>query len=352
MRILHVMTSRPDLGGVRSYTVQLSNALAERGHHLSIIGYGNQPPDISSNVVWIPIRSGLDLARKISLLVPGNQFDLVHTHFRKASLLVSLFNCLGSAKHLFTLHLSDIPMGFPHNYLSSFGDFTHSPSQHGVDWLVATCGLSRNRVVKIPHGVNLDQNRIVSTEEQQLARQALGLPSEGVIAAYVGRFEYPKNEDWVIELSELMPEVTFVLMGDGPNRDQLELNPGRAIILDYGDPAHLYAASDALLLPSSREGFSLVTAEAMARGRPTLRTRTAGVHETIIEMQTGVSCEIEKAAFINAAKIFLSDREKLRVMGANAAKFAHNFLSHATQVKRTEELYESMVACDVGRLKF
>jgi glycosyltransferase involved in cell wall biosynthesis len=52
-------------------------------------------------------------------------------------------------------------------------------------------------------------------------------------------------------------------------------------------PAALIAASDVLVLASTKEGFSLVTIEAMALGTPVVATRSGGPEEILVDGETG-----------------------------------------------------------------
>ncbi|NVO15187.1 MAG: glycosyltransferase family 4 protein [Rhodoplanes sp.] len=104
------------------------------------------------------------------------------------------------------------------------------------------------------------------------ARRGLGLPGDGKIALFVGRFVEKKGIAALVSMARLRPDVTFAFAGWGP------LDPGGA-----GQPnvrvfgslsgaalAPLYRASDCLVLPSTGEGFPLVVQEALACGLPVL----------------------------------------------------------------------------------
>jgi UDP-glucose:(heptosyl)LPS alpha-1,3-glucosyltransferase len=105
------------------------------------------------------------------------------------------------------------------------------------------------------------------------------------------------------------------------------------------DPLPVYQASDALLLPSMREGFSLVTAEAMSVGVPVCRTRTAGSAELIVEGATGRTTDIDRDAFVRGATEFLSDPAGLRRMSGTAAAHVRERFTFDRQLHQTIELY-------------
>ncbi len=108
------------------------------------------------------------------------------------------------------------------------------------------------------------------------------------------------------------------------------------------NPLAAYQAADALLLPSLREGFSLVCAEAMSVGTPVLRTNTSGAEELIVDGVTGRSVAIDHDAFIAGAIEFLLDRGKLAEMGRAAAKHVRENYPFERQVAQTVELYRKL----------
>ena len=143
----------------------------------------------------------------------------------------------------------------------------------------------------------------------------------------------------------------FVIVGEGPHEAALRaavaaagLGGRVALLAGRRDPVPVYHAADALLLPSGREGFSLVCGEAMACGVGVLRTRTAGTTETVVEGVTGRSTPIDRVAFTAAAAGFLADRDALRRMGTAAAAHARAHLTFDRQLRETVALYRRLAA--------
>lgn len=344
MNILHITTSGPDAGGVTQYIRRLSTALADENCTVSIAGRIPISEVDRGNFKWIDAKTDggiLDLlgaARQISSAGP---FDIVHAHYRKASLVGRYIARAQKIPMLYTLHLTGIPMDIFHRAMSDFGDVTHAPSKKAVEWLKRVARVPDDRIKLIPHGINPAQFPRATKDCQNAARVKLGLPLDTTIAAYVGRFEHPKNEGWIVDLAKALPDVVFVMMGGGPRSRNLDGAP--VTVFPYGDPLTVYQAADVLLLPSSLEGFSFVAAEAMSVGRAVLRTRTAGVDEMIVEGKTGFSCEINHDAFMEAARDVLSNRDRLRSVGEAAAAHVRAHLTHKKQVQHTMRLYRAMI---------
>src|SRR5205823_12225156 len=136
------------------------------------------------------------------------------------------------------------------------------------------------------------------------------------VAAYVGRLDTPKNEEWLLDVAERsrasIPNLKILVAGGGPHeadfrREIVRRNLAERVLAlgEREDPLSVYQAAEALLLPSQREGFSLATAEAMSVGLPVCRTRTAGAAELVVEGVIGRTTAIERVAFVSGAIVYL-----------------------------------------------
>jgi putative colanic acid biosynthesis acetyltransferase WcaF len=365
LRILHLLTCS-DAGGLSRYVFDLCTALHAQGHEVAVAGARGPWHWLFEDAPWpwidVPLSGGLlDLwrgGRALRHYLKTHPVDLIHSHYRRTSLVGRRIRSSHDVPLLYTLHLSDIPLHWPRWLLSDFGDHTHAPSADGRRWLIERAGVPPERISLVPHGV--DPNRFtVATEADRLAARAeLGLCPDDLVAVYVGRFDDPKNVNWLLDLATMNggdgplkeTKVKILLVGEGPQEEALcrrieqEKLKGRVMILGRRDPVKIYHAADALLLPSGREGFSYVTAEAMCAGVPVLRTRTAGVSELIVEGVTGRSVPIDHDAFLRAAAEFLSDRAALVRMGSAAAEHVRQHLTFKRQVQSTIELYRRLIA--------
>lgn len=101
---------------------------------------------------------------------------------------------------------------------------------------------------------------------------------------FAGRLAPEKNLARVIDAARALPEIRFVIAGDGPLRKELEKaaegchNLRLTGWLDRDSLCREIDAADLLLLPSKMETFGTVALEAMARARPALVTENAGIH--------------------------------------------------------------------------
>ena len=156
---------------------------------------------------------------------------------------------------------------------------------------VKTLGIPDARLV--PNGIDLGAVRSVEPADRD------------VDVLFVGRFIEQKNPNLVVEavakLAEADPEITCVLVGDGPEQEAvtelierfgLEANVSCPGFLDEHDEVlGLMKAADVLAHPSRREGFGITALEALACGTPVVTIRHPQNASTEL-VEDGVTGEI------------------------------------------------------------
>ncbi len=356
LRVLHV-TLGADAGGLSRYIMDLGTAMQRQGHFVAAAGDTGAWQGAFDAAPFpylnIPLKGGpvkfFQSLRAVRKFCKEHRIDLLHTHYRRATQLARFVRL----PVLYTLHLSHIDLSGVRRWLTDFGDHTHAASVDARQWLIDGAGLKTNRITLIPHGVDVARFTPATLDQRRLARQSLDLNETDRVAVFVGRLDTPKNEDWLLDLAgasrDVLPDLKILLVGEGPHEAQVKRRitsdrlGGRVRVLGERDPLPVYHAADALLLPSQREGFSLVSAEAMACGVPVLRTRTSGTTELIVENVTGRSVEIDHDAFIAQGISFLSDLTSLRQMGAHAAAHVREHFTFERQLDQTIALYRRLL---------
>jgi len=137
------------------------------------------------------------------------------------------------------------------------------------------------------NGVDTTRFRPVN---QHAAGEALGLPKDRVILGMVGRLEFKqKQQDLLARAIASKPSLRenchLVFAGEGPDKDNLQSlvkDLGvSATLLPWTDPADLYPALNALIIPSRYEGLPLVMLEALACGIAVLASDRDGMKDIL-----------------------------------------------------------------------
>jgi glycosyltransferase involved in cell wall biosynthesis len=154
------------------------------------------------------------------------------------------------------------------------------------------------RVLTIHNGIDTDAfapGRRAG--EARALRALLEIPEQALVAAFVGSEWERKGLEPAIRALAGAPEWTLVVAGGGDQAryqalaDELGLG-GRVRFLGVTSDVQLvYQMSDAFLLPSSYETFSLVTFEAAANGLAILAAPVSGVRELIEDGRNGLLIE-------------------------------------------------------------
>jgi len=138
------------------------------------------------------------------------------------------------------------------------------------------------------NGVDLQRFEMATGAERSRARDRLGLPDVPT-AVCVGRLAEQKGQRDLLEawpqVSDRVPQARLVLIGDGPDRDELETSArllgGVLLAGNRADVRDWLGAADVVVAPSHWEGMAVAPLEAMAAGRSVVATRVTGMVESI-----------------------------------------------------------------------
>ncbi|MGN6429402.1 MAG: glycosyltransferase family 4 protein [Gaiellaceae bacterium] len=134
----------------------------------------------------------------------------------------------------------------------------------------------------------------------------------------------------------------LTIAGDGPLRDRV---PGALGFVSHDALGPLYDRAAVVAVPSHREGFGVVCAEAMAHGRPVVAAAVGGLLDLVADEETGLLVPPRDVPALRAAlKRLLADDELRSRLGANARRRAEQELSWDRVTDRTIEAYEEALS--------
>ncbi|MBK8098011.1 MAG: glycosyltransferase [Planctomycetes bacterium] len=237
--------------------------------------------------------------RRLRDLIGRWQPDVVHTHTSKAGALGRLAVPARSRVRLVhTFHghvLADyygpvrsFLLRRVERWLARRADALIGVSPSCVDELVAFGIAPRERFSVIVPAVATSVPLA-----REVARQRLGLPANGVCIATVGRLVPIKRIDHFVAVVAALPEVTGVVIGDGPLRAPLiaqaaTLGDRCRFVGVRDDVGAVLSAFDAVLLTGRREGLPLVAVEAFAAGVPVVGYDVPGVRDALATLGSGI----------------------------------------------------------------
>jgi len=215
---------------------------------------------------------------------------------------------------------------------------------------IARQGMSRRKVMTIYDGVDVEELR--PTKRAGEVRRELGLGEDRPTVGMVARLDVAKKgQDVFLAAARLIaerhPEAQFVMVGDGPDRAEVERLaaglPERARPALAGfrsDLANVLIALDVLVIPSRWESVPKVLLEAMWLRRAVVATRVGDVEE-IMDEGCGVLVRRDDAGEAAEAVCgLLSDPAGRRVLGEAArARIEERGLTLDATVRRYERLY-------------
>lgn len=186
---------------------------------------------------------------------------------------------------------------------------------------------SRPAVTVIPNAVPQERFRPPTARERAQARTALGLPVDSEVILFVGALAPEKGVDLAVRASAELPAAVLLVVGDGPQRVDLEALASRRMprrcffVGSLSDPQMAYWSADLLLFPSLSEAMPAVLIEAGLCGLASIATDVGAVREVIAHGETGLVIPSGDAQGMRLAlSALLGDPSRRLAMGVEAAQ--------------------------------
>ena len=161
-------------------------------------------------------------------------------------------------------------------------------------------GVPVDRGVVVPNGVDLGAYGPGPKRDDLLDRYGLRDRTILLTLARLPGFDRYKGVDEMLEvlptIAETVPDVAYLVAGDGSDRPRLEAKAAslgiadRVVFAGYIDEAEKadhYRLADAFVMPSRGEGFGLVYLEALACGVPVVASCRDASHEAVLGGELG-----------------------------------------------------------------
>jgi len=368
VRILFLITSS-DFGGAETLLFQqvislnkneyepLVCSLKTRGSiakKLESLGVKTTSIDLDLRRDWIRPWRVLKTLRQLHQLIDSFRPDVIHASLFQADVIGSLLGYLSRVP----VRIATVHMVLKKRIVELVIERLCSPF---IDCYLAVSKdirrFYKSRLFLPAHKIETISNAV---DEEELERKAAQKPPafQNFKPRYlvaVGRLDPQKDMKTLLDafqrISQRFDDTGLVLVGDGPEREELEqiveqwkLTNSVRFAGFQENPMSFIAASQALVLSSQEEGLPLVILEAMALGKPVISTIVGAVPEIVDNEQSGLLVPSrDPAALAQAIERVLSDNTLAAQMGAAGRLIVRKKYSIKTMREKLDRLYKTLL---------
>lgn len=293
-RVLHVLGSL-NRGGAETWAIQLLSLMDRRKVEMDLLvhkrggAYEETARDLGARIYTLeshssPVRYMRELR---GLLSESGPYDVVHTHLQLFSGIV--LRCaaqVGVPGRIAHARNSADGRGLSlaraaYRRLMRYWLAKYATQFFAVSRLAGQgafgAELAREDRCALLTGIDFSAFEVLPDREE--LRRSLGIEPEHRAVGHLGSFRRQKNHAHLVRVAQVAasrdPRLLFVLMGDGPLREETEASVRAAglsnsfrFLGEKPNAAQLLVGMDAFLFPSFHEGLPRVLIEAQAAGLP------------------------------------------------------------------------------------
>jgi D-inositol-3-phosphate glycosyltransferase len=386
-----------DAGGMNIYVVESAERMAAMGVSVDIFTRRHNPdlPDIvelSSGVRVRHLNIGACSATKEELpaLIPnlsdafsavleGEKYDVLHSHYwisGKVAMPVAkkfgipLAHTMHTMARVKNMNLAEGERPEPmirvqgETQVVAAADALIANTDAEAASLVSLYEACPDNVSVVSPGVDL--YTFTAGSGRKAAREAVGLPQDAHILAFVGRIQPHKGPEVLIRAvaemlnhsPHLRPKLITVIMGgaSGSGLGEVERLKDLVSWLNISDVVRFenpvpraqlpqwYRAADLVCVPSYSESFGLVALEAQACGTPVVATAVGGLRTAVADGISGVLVDgHDPRAWSSVLARLIQEPQRRVLLSMGAIEHASHFGWDAT-ARGTLDIYDRIIA--------
>jgi glycosyltransferase involved in cell wall biosynthesis len=360
MHIVHTESSC-GWGGQELRILNEAKGLKARGHKISLIcpeesNIFKVAPDFGLTPIALPIkRKNLTGLFALMKWLWDNRQDIsvINTHSSTDSWLVAIACCLLPAvlPIVRTRHVSS-----PINKKKSTFWLYQKAAKHIAvtgeplrEQLARDNGFDLESMTSVPTGIDLERFT------PGMADITLSQPYQGkFVLGILATLRSWKGHSYLLEaiddLQKKCPDLHLLIVGDGPQRDNLELQVDKLGLQDVvsfvgnqSNPEQWLRVMDLFILPSyGDEGVSQAVMQAMATRLPVITTDVGGMRDAVQDRETGLLVETKSTPAIYDAVLELYQDEPLRDALADAGyERSQRLFGKPVMLDRMEKIFRT-----------
>lgn len=366
MRLLEICTG-PGLGGLELYFLNCVRWFSKS--NLDVIALTASKTRLEEKLITeelphlIVNNPGktfpLKVAFQLSHIISKNQIDIVHIHHKKDLALVALAKTL-SKRPFKVIHTRHMEM--PHSKKDPYHKYVYS----AINLFITVTEQLRNDLIeKLPipsEKIILEYLGVKAPlpKDNAICNALISDKHHPFLVGVFSRIEEHKGQHLIIEAAKLLKEkhgdkIQYVFMGDVMEQaymqrleekiNQYDLNKDMHFKGFHPDPMQLMPCFDIIVMPSKRETFGLVLAEAMRSEVAVIGTDSGGVPEIIDDKVTGFLFEWDNPVELaEKIEILYKDptlKNKMALAGKEKADKLFNAETHFSRLEKIiRELYD------------
>ncbi|WP_158943834.1 glycosyltransferase family 4 protein [Granulicella sp. S190] len=342
MKILHIISSG-GMYGAEAVILNMSRTLNQNGHS-SVLGVFSNSANPNLQLHQAATREGIEshlipcsgqidrtVIASIRKLVTGTEADIVHAHGYKAdiygyfALRKSGIPLVSTCHTWYDNDLTVTLYGAADRFvLRSYAAIVSVSDE--VKQRLLKAGVREDRIHLIQNGIDL---RPFNSAYPSLREDLV--PSQQLVGL-VGRLATEKGVDIFLRAASLvllqLPSTKFVIIGEGPDRAQLEslidelnIRDNVTMLGQRDDMPSVYASLNIMVSASRQEGLPMAILEGMASRRAMIATTVGDVPKVIHHGSTGVLVPPQDIDTLASEIVaLLNDPEKQNQLGTSAKK--------------------------------
>jgi len=280
-------------GGVERFTWLLKSVIEDKGTKVDVFHAGVLPSkEVPRSARFLGLEQAY-LARRLSRLLLREHrnkgaYDLVISN-QAAGWPIGTINAINIYHGTLAGFSESVKDSMPlRNFLQSRYIQSEFEKLSGIGKTIVA--VSRRVAGEVKRYYHLDAKNVIynGIDTEHFRRRissnlkgSLGLPEETFLGLFVGRFEFAKGYDILLQISRKLPDnIVIATVGKGSRVIQSR-NIRNVGTRDYDELPNIYSGADFFIFPSRYEGCGLTILEAMACEVPVITSNVGAVGETM-----------------------------------------------------------------------
>lgn len=393
-----------DAGGMNIYVVESAERMAAMGVSVDIFTRRHNPdlPDVVELSRGVRVRHlniGAcnatkeelpalipNLSEAFSAVLENEKYDVLHSHYwisgkvampAAKKLGIPLAHTMHTMARVKNMNLAEGERPEPmirvqgETQVVAAADALIANTDAEAASLVSLYEACPDNVSVVSPGVDL--YKFVAGNGRKAAREAVGLPQDAHILAFVGRIQPHKGPEVLIRAvaemlnhsPHLRPKLITVIMGGASGSGVGEVERLKDLVswLNISDVVRFenpvpraelpqwYRAADLVCVPSYSESFGLVALEAQACGTPVVATAVGGLRTAVADGISGVLVDgHDPRAWSSVLARLIQEPQRRVLLSMGAIEHASHFGWDAT-ARGTLDIYDRIIATTASARK-